>query len=346
MRRKMEKIICVLMVILTVMTTGCSAESDVDTKMEVKYCTSKVEYGEAAADEFIFSKIIEEDVIFESFNDEVMEYLVKLEKDLYDYLVEEFDLDWKFVHTDIRAFDFSTVSEGEYTIYAAMADPKNKTVYMNTMFIQSEKDLIYRFVHELIHCLRSYNTGTAEYVLENAEGKAIGYYVGESYTDIVAARFLEILGEKEPLDYFLLGSSYCYSTVALEVVEYSIPDATKMYLENDMQSYYEALKKLTQEYIADGNEVDYAEKFLYHSDLIMYTTTDLLNATTTDEFKFISQFFLNAMFGNFEIALSVSDSLDMAGEEKAFELVKHMFELEGESEEIEKRLDYLKTCLK
>ena len=346
MKRKMRKIICVLMVILMVLSTGCSAESDVDTKMEVKYCTSKVKYGEATADEFIFSEIIGDDVVFESFNDEVIEYLEELEKDLYDYLVEEFDLDWKFVHTDIRALNFATISEGKYTLYAAMADPTNKTVYMNTMFVQSGKDLVYRVVHELIHCLRSYNTGTVEYVFENAEGQVIGYYVGESYTDIVAAGFLETLGEETPLDYFLLGSSYCYSTVALQIVEYSIPNATKMYLENDMQSYYEALKKLTQEHIKDGNEVDYAEKFLYHSDLIIYATTDLLDVATIDEFKTISRFLLNAMYGNFEIALSVSDSLDKKGEEEVFELVKHMFELEGESEEIDKRLDYLKTCLK
>lgn len=346
--KRILRIICVLTLILSlVVSTGCSAKTDTDTKMTTKYCSTAVSYNNAenSADDFSFTELIKEDAEYYELTESAKEMTANLEKELFDYLIETYELDWEFKNTKVCMLDFSTVSDGEYTYYAAMADPRYETVYVNALFVQKESDLAYRLAHEFIHCMRYYNIGTTQYVLKNAEGGYIGYYAGESYTDIIAANFLETLGEDAPLDYFLNGSGYCYTTVALQVIGYSIVESEKMYLENDMQGFYTALKELTQIHITDAENIDYAEKFLYYADLIMYATNDLMCVTTIEEYNNISKFFLNAIFGNFEIALSVSDNLEDSEEKEVFEIVKHLFELEGESEELTKHLEYLETCL-
>lgn len=347
MKKRMLKVVCVLMVILSVMTTGCSANTDKDTKMTTKYCIIGVTYDEGeTADDFHFTELVKgSDAECYELAEQTQELVISLEESLHEYLNERYNLEWEFKSTNVRMLDFSKVSNGEYTYYAAMADPEYETVYVNSLFVNKEKDLVYRLAHEFIHCMRYYNIGTTMYVLKKEDNSYIGYYTGESFTDLIAADFLETLGEDAPLDYFLNGSGYCYTTVALQVLDYSIENSKKMYLENNMQEFYTALKTLSEEHIADGKEVNYAEKFIYNADVIIYSSNNIMYATSTEKYNLSVKFFLNAIWGNYEIALSVSDSLDKAHEDEVFELVKHIYELEGMNDAVEERLSYIKTCL-
>jgi len=348
MKKIKNLFILTLVVVVALMSTACGTNQDIDTKLTTEYCmkSEDIFYTEGSANDFSFTEVIEaEDVAFVDLYAEATELATFIEKDLFDYLVNEYGLEWKFVPTKIVAFDFSTVSNGEYSAYAAMADPGYKTVYINTLFIQNQVDLAYRLAHELIHCFIYYNEGSMGFFLENSEGHVIGHYTGEAFTDLIAADFLETIGEENPLDYFLNGSGYCYTVVAVQVLEHSIPDCKKMYLQNNMQDFHQALKALGEEHIADGNQVDYGELFLFQADMNLRCSQNLLFAETTAQYNAMVQDFINTLLGNYEIALGVSDGLEIKEEQQVFGYIEHLFNLEGRNEQVDQYLEYWKSCL-
>ena len=340
----MKKIVSVLCVILLLVSsvTGC-AVSDKDTKYNPRYCLKDVvSVVTDHADNFHFTEVVDKNVKCKKLSEIDENEIKKVEKSLYEYLVKEYNLDWKFKSTEIVVLNFSEVSP-KYEYYAAIADPKYEKIYINGEMIKSLDQLTYRVSHELIHCLRYYNIGTLEYVYIDTKGNQFGYQLGESYTDIITSKFLETLGEQTPLDYFLKESSYCYTTVALQIIEKSIPDGDKLYLENNMDKFYENLKKLTERHIEDGN--DYALKFLYQADLVIMATKAIASNISTQDYVNTANLLIYSIYGNYEIALSISDSLNEKGEREVIKILEHLFEVEGTSQEMELVVNDLKICL-
>ena len=327
--KKMVSFLCVILLLVS-SVTGC-AVSEKDTKYKTQYCLDEVvSVGRENADGFHFTELLNDTIECKRLSEIDEEEIRRIEKSLYEYLIKAYDLNWEFKSTEILMLDFSQVSEN-YEYFAAIADPKYETVYVNSGMIKTLDELTYRVAHELIHCLRYYNIGTLEYVYTDKNGNYFGYQLGESYTDIVVSKFLETLGEEAPLDYFLEQSSYCYTTVALQIIEKSIPNGDKMYLENNMQEFYESLKILTEKYIVDADKSDYALKFLYQADLIIITTKSIMNNLSHEEYINMVTLLLYSVYGNYEIALSISDSLNESGEKEAIDM--------------EKLVEKLKICL-
>ena len=338
---KKSKIITIITLIITLLA-GCGAR-DVDTKFTPHYANKhEVTYSEDSVNNFSFT---EEIGTAAEFSEELQsETITEIEEGMFQYLVETYNLDWEFVPTKVVLLDFSRVGNGQYSSFAAMADPQYKTVYINILIIQDVFNIVYRLAHELIHCMIYYNEGQMDFVLENSEGNIIGYYVSEAYADIIAAEYLESIGEENPIDYFLNGSGYCYTVVALQVLEHSIT-GKEMYLRNDMESFYTELKDLSEQHIVDADTVDYAKIFLSQADMNLRTSQQIIYSDTTEEFQQLRKDFLYTLFGNFEIVLAVSDGLNAKEEEVVFEYINHVFELEGKNNDVQKELECLKNCL-
>lgn len=345
--KKVKVFVCVLVALITLVSTACSASQDVDTQFTTKYCEKNVYYPEkeSGADDFCFTELIGENIQFEKFNDGIEDIILDVDKGLYDYLVKTYDLNWEYYPTEVYAFDFAQIADGEYAAYAAMADPDHKKVYVNSRVISDNVDFVYRLAHEFIHCQIFYNKGSLEFLLKKSEDSYLGYYVGEAFTDLIAADYLETLGEKDAIDYFLNGSGYCYTVVALQVLNHSIPDMKKMYLNLDIDSFHQKMKELGEKHIVDGDVIDYGEMFLYQSDVHVQASQATLFASSVEEQRYLLNYALNTMFGNFEIVLAMSDGLDSDEELQVLNYVDHVYELEGDTGQMDKYLEHLKSCL-
>lgn len=343
---KMMICVCLALVVLTT-TVACAVE-DVDSKCEMTYSTKEYFFPQkdGTVDEFCFTEIIggkENAVELSEKDDERME---KINRSLFDFVVEEYDLDWEYNSVKVLLMDFSKVASGEYAYYAAMADPDCGVIYLNTYVLSTTQDVIYRTVHEFIHCMIYHNYGTINFAIYDENGNYIGYYVSEAITDLVAVDYLVSQGEDKALDYFLNGSNYCYTLVALQIMEHSIPDMKKMYLHLDADSFCQEITRLGALHIEDGESIEYGKVFFFQADVYQNYSLALMYATNIETYYQYLEKTKNAMLGNYEIACAISDGLDAKEEEDMLQYIEYISELEGSSELIKEYLEYFRMCMK
>jgi len=345
MKIKKKLFLCtVITVLITLVLTACSVNNDVDTKLTTKYCEKEVIYFENPSEDFCFTKKIGDNVEFVELEAEIQNIINQLETYLYQYIIKEYNLDWKFTKTEVKVLDFSKIADGEYATYAAMADPCCNIIYLNAR-LSTFEDLIYRYTHELVHCLIFYNEGSYKFVLLDGNGGNIGYYVGEAFTDLIAADYLKGLGEEKPVDYFLRSSGYASTLAALQALELSIPDMKEMYLKLEAEEFCKRINDLGKMYISDGETVNYGEIFLYQADLNLKSSHSIIYAQNEQEYNNFANIFLRTSFGNYEIVLGISNGLELEKENQAFEFIDNLFEIEGKNSQIEEYLNYFKSCL-
>ena len=347
--KKFKAVIGVILALILMLTTvACAAVGDADTKCAMKYAMKEAVYPDehTAVDDFCFTEIIGEDAEIVELGESDDEKLDNIGRDLFDFIVKEYDLDWEYQSVKIVGLDFSKVAQGEYAYYGAMADPDCNIVYLNTYVLHTSQDFFYRSIHELIHCMVYRNNGTMNFAIFDDNGKFIGYYVSEGITDLIAVDYLNYLGEEDALDYFLNGSNYCYTVVTLQILEHSIPEMKKMYLNVDAESFRQEIKALGEMHIEDGAEVDYGEVFFYQADMYQRFSIATMYASSIEEYSFYAQQSLRCMLGNYEIAYAVSDNLEFKEEKAMIEYLEHIAELEGASEVMSEYTKYFEECMK
>ena len=349
MERKLKVMIGVMLaLVMMISTVACAEVGDADTKCTMMYSMKEVAYPDEhlAVDDFCFTELIDEDAEIVEIGESNGKKLENVGQELYDFIVKEYDLDWEYHDVKIVGLDFSQIAQGEYAYYGAMADPDCNTVYLNTYVLHTFKDFFYRSVHELIHCMVYKNNGTMNFAIYDEDGGYIGYYVSEGITDLIAVDYLNYLGEDDALDYFLNGSNYCYTVVTLQILENSIPEMKKMYLNVDAESLRQEIKSLGAIHIEDGTNVDYGEVLFYQADMYQRYSVATLYASTIEEYSYYAQQTLKCMLGNYEIAYAISDNLDSKEEKAMLEYLKHVSELEGGSEIMSEYVKYFGECMK
>jgi hypothetical protein len=347
--KKIKGMICVILALIMMFTTSaCADMCDSDSTCSMKYAVKQFDSAEevVSVDYFCFTTLIGDDVEIVEFSVENDEQMEKHNRGLFDFIVNKYDLDWKYQSVKVVGLDFSKVAHGEYAYYAAMADPDCNIVYLNLYLLHTSQDFLYRTIHELIHCMVYLNNGTINFAIYRENGKNIGYYVSEAITDLIAVDYLNYLGVEGALDYFLNGSNYCYTVVALQVLEHSIPDMKKMYLNVDAESFRQELQALGSMYIEDGADIDYGEVFFYQADMYQFYSIATLSASTMEEYTYYMQQTLKCMLGNYEIACAVSDKLDYKEEKMVLQYIEHIFELENGSVLMAEYIDYFRQCMK
>lgn len=346
--KKSKVMVCVILALIMMMTTACANIGDTDTKCAMAYSMKEYVFPEKdlAVDDFCFTEIIGgmEKAIELSEDDNAR--MEKINRGLFDFLVEKYDLDWEYNSVKVLVMDFSKVAGGEYAYYGAMADPDCGVIYLNMFVLQTSKDIIYRAVHEFIHCMVYNNYGTVNFAIFNEDGDYIGYYASEAITDLIAVDFLKAEGEKDALDYFLKGSNYCYTMVALQILEHSVPDMKKMFLNMEAEKFCKEITKLGEMHIEDGESVDYGMVFLYQADVYQAYSTGILYATTIEDYTMCLNKVQSAMFGNFEIVCAISDGLDAKEEMNVVKYIEYVFELEGTGELMAEYIEYFRECMK
>lgn len=347
--KKFKVIVSVMFVLIWMfMMTACAAVMDSDDKCTMMYSMKEAIYPDEhmAVDDFCFTSIIGEDAEIVEMEDGAKKELDSIGQDLFDFIVKKYDLDWEYQNVEIVFLDFSTVAEGEYAYYGAMADVDCNIVYLNTYALHTFQDYYYRSIHELIHCMVYKNNGTMNFAIYDDNGKFIGYYVSEAITDLIAVDYLDYVGEENALDYFLNGSNYCYTVVTLQILEHSIPEMKKMYLDVDAEAFRQEVKALGEIHIEDGAEVDYGEVLFYQADMYQKYSIATMYASSIEEYAFYAQQTLKCMLGNYEIAYAVSDELEPKEEKAVLEYIKHIAELEGGSEVMSEYVKYFGKCMK
>lgn len=349
MMKKVKVMVCVILALIMMMTTAaCASIGDTDTKCAMNYSMKEYVFPEkdVPVDDFCFTDIIGGmEMASELIEDDAIR-MEEINRGLFDFVVKKYDLDWEYSSVKVLVMDFSKVAGGEYAYYGAMADPDCGVIYINSFVLKTSQDVIYRAVHEFIHCMVYNNHGTMNFAIFDENGNYIGYYVSEAITDLITVDFLESEGEKDALDYFLNGSNYCYTMVSLQILEHSIPDMKKMYLNMEAEKFCQEITKLGEMHIEDGESVDYGKVFLHQADVYQAYSTAILYATTLEEYTMCLNKVQSAMFGNFEIVCAVSDGLSAKEEKKMVQYIEHVFELEGAAELMVEYIDYFRECMK
>ena len=347
--KKVKVMVCVILALIMMMTTvACASVGDIDTKCAMKYSTKEYTFTEklVAVDDFCFTEIIGGMEMAVELSENDVARMERINQSLFDYIVKKYDLDWEYNSVKVLIMDFSKVAGGEYAHYGAMADPDCGVIYLNRLVLYTSQDVIYRTIHEFIHCMVYNNYGTMNFAIFDENGNYIGYYVSEAITDLITVDYLVSQGEKDAQDYFLNGSNYCYTMVALQILEHSIPDMKKMYLNMEAEKFCQEITKLGEMYIEDGESVDYGMVFLHQADVYQSYSTALLFATTTEEYVMCLTKIQSAMFGNFEIACAISDGLSTKEEKKVVQYIEHVFELEGAGDQMNDYIEYFRECMK
>jgi hypothetical protein len=190
------------------------------------------------------------------------------------------------------------------------------------------------------------NNGTMNFAIYDERGKSLGYFVSEAITDMIAVDYLNYLGEEDALDYFLNGSNYCYAVVTLQILENSIPEMKKMYLNVDAESLRQEVKALGSMHIEDGTEVDYGEMLLFQADMYQRYSMATMYSSTNEEYSFYAKQAMKCMFGNLEIAYAISDNLDSKEEKEMLQYFEHIIDLEGGSYKMNEYVKYFRDCMK
>ena len=344
-----KKMVCVFIALIMLMTTtACAGAEDIDTKRVMEYSVKEYSFPEKEVDvdDFCFTEVIGGTEMAVELSEKDVTRMEKINRGLFDFIVKKYDLDWEYKSVKVLILDFSKVAGGEYAYYGAMADPDCGVIYLNKFVLHTSQDVVYRAVHEFIHCMVYNNYGTMNFAIFDENGNYNGYYVSEAITDLITVDFLESEGEKDALDYFLNGSNYCYTMVSLQIMEHSIPDMKKMFLNLEAEKFCQEITKLGEMHIEDGEIVDYGMVFIHQADVYQAYSTALLFATTIEEYTMCLNKIQSSMYGNFEIACAVSDGLSAKDEEKVLQYMEHLFEIEGAGEMMEERIEYFRECMK
>lgn len=326
---KNVKFFAIIMCICLLFNLASCSKSTVNLSYQVKYDTIYRKFSETILSEEINKYGISSEPVPLAMQQEIN----ALHKDVLTFINSKYNLNWKYKEVSAYLVDLNHLG---YLGYVAMADPRYERFYLNSSWETSDYENIYRSVHELIHCIRYNNIGKSEFTLEK-NSKILGYYVGESLTDLLTSEYFENLGDSKAYEFFLNSSQYCYTTVAAKIIEYSIPNLCYYYLIDDIDTLSKEFNSIASNSI--NLNADYFERFANYSDILMISVKEYLYLNDSESISKLR----SCMLANFELVVAASRNLENSSQ--VIDEIEYLFELENATSAYKDFILHLKSLL-
>lgn len=277
-----KRILALLMIVVMFFITGCGANFS-KTKVEMEYGCKN--------DEFMYGLLTDEG--FENMDyaeapEEITEQFNKLCQEEVEYINEKYDLNFKVEEIPVYLINLNSVD----TPAANNGTVDLCAVYvhnMNAMIVNPEvlgnNDTIDDFLfgvlaHEAGHYIYAYNNGTPLFVLKDEKGGSLGNEITEGMNQKIVLQFLKDKGYDKAYDE--IAETYRSNVYITMMLECSIKNLDKIYLNNDMETLANEMNRLVENYTTAEGDIKPIEHFLYQTTIMMYTES-LLNFSMQEE---------------------------------------------------------------